>query len=255
MVRHCNLTHKPDRFPAGPLFKDTAYGVMWVEPEPGRDPNADLVQYLTQRKTLASLALKNGKPLPLDKVRDNLGNIAHVITRSAVQKAFEERVARGLTPQQAIAEPINHPDLHTPIKKVKMLQDWTVDVAARIEHISRNATSDKPHFKYLAHDGYAYVELRRDASGKPMKPRPVTPRDAINGNTEGGSVVTRFYKGDTVEDTKDGKLLIVKQMKKIADSQLILMPVSEAREVEDVDASDGLRKVSGMQLYRLKRVG
>ena len=39
-----------------------------------------------------------------------------------------------------------------------------------------------------------------------------------------------------------------------ADGQLILMPVSEAREVEDVDALEGLRKVSGMQLYRLKHV-
>jgi CRISPR-associated endonuclease Csn1 len=252
LVRHCNLTHKPDHYPAGSLFKDTAYGVMWVESE--NDPNADSVQYLTQRKALAGLALKNGKSLPHDKVRDNLKSIAHTITRNAVLKAFEERIAKGLTPQQALAEPISHPDLHTPIKKVKMLQDWTADVAARIEHVSRNATADEPHYKYLAHDGYAYLELRRDADGKPEKPRPVTLRDAFHVKPAEGDVVVCFYKGCTVEDSKDGKRFIIKQMKKIADSQLILMPISEAREVEDIDASEGLRKVSGMQLYRLKHV-
>lgn len=252
LMRNCNLTHKPDHHPAGSLFKDTAYGVMWVESE--NDPNADSVQYLTQRKTLVGLALKNGKPLPHDKVQDNLKSIAHTITRNAVLKAFEERIAKGLTPQQALAEPISHPDLHTPIKKVKMLQDWTVDVAARIEHVSRNATADKPHYKYLAHDGYAYLELRRDADGKPEKPRPVTLRDAFHVKPAEGDVAVRFYKGCTVEDSRDGKRFIIKQMKKIADGQLILMPISEAREVEDVDASEGLRKVSGMQLYRLKHV-
>lgn len=252
LVRHCNLTHKPDHYPAGSLFKDTAYGVMWVEPK--HDPNADPIQYLTQRKPLASLALKNGKPLPFDKVRENLNAIAHPITRNAVQKAFEERIAKGLTAQQALAEPIEHPDLHTPIRKVKILQDWTADVAARIEHVSRNVTSDKPHYKYLAHDGYAYLELRRNASGKPEKPRPVTLRDAFHVKPAEGNIVACFYKGCTVQDSKDGKRFVVKQMKKIADGQLILMPISEAREVEDVDASEGLRKVSGLQLYRLKHV-
>ena len=252
LMRNCNLTHKPDHYPAGSLFKDTAYGVMWVDPE--NDPNADPVQHLTQRKLLAGLALKNGKPLPLDKVRENLKKIAHAMTRNAVQKAFEERIAKGFTPPQALAEPISHPDLHTPIKKVKMLQDWTADVAARIEHVSRNVTADKPLYKYLAHDGYAYLELRRDADGKPEKPRPVTLREAFHVKPAEGGVVVCFYKGCTVEDSKDGRRFIVKQMKKIADGQLILMPVSEAREVEDVDALEGLRKVSGMQLYRLKHV-
>lgn len=252
VVRNCNLTHKPDHYPAGSLFKDTAYGVMWVEPE--HDLNADPIQYLTQRKPLASLVLKNGKPLPLDKVRENLKAIAHTITRNAVQKVFEERIAKGLTAQQALAEPIDHPDLHTPIKKVKLLQDWTADVAARVEHVSRNSPTGKPHYKYLAHDGYAYLELRHNVDGKPEKPRPVTLRDAFHIKPAEGRVVARFYKGCTVEDSKDGRHFIVKQMKKIADGQLILMPVSEAREVEDVDSSEGLRKVSGMQLYRLKHV-
>lgn len=253
MVRHCNLTHKPDHYPAGSLFKDTAYGVMWVESE--NDPNADAMQYLTQRKHLASLALKNGKPLLLDKVRENLKAIAHVITRKAVQKAFEERVAKGLTAQQALAEPIRHPDLHTPIKKVKMRQDWTVDVAARIEHGSRNVTADKPHYKYLVHDGYACLELKRDVDGKPIKPQAVTLRDALRGKRSEGGVLARFYKGCTVEDSKDGRRFIVKQIKKIADGHsVMLMPISEAREVEDVGAPEGLRKVSGMQLYRLKHI-
>lgn len=120
--------------------------------------------------------------------------------------------------------------------------------------MSRNVTADKPHYKYLAHDGYAYLELRRNASGKPEKPRPVTLRDAFHVKPAEGNVVACFYKGCTVQDSKDGKRFVVKQMKKIADGQLILMPISEAREVEDVDASEGLRKVSGLQLYRLKHV-
>ena len=168
-------------------------------------------------------------------------------------KAFEDRIGKGQTPQQALSrQSIIEPPYA--IKKVKLLQDWTADVAARIEHVSRGASADRPHFKYLAHDGYAYVELRKDIDGKPLKSRQVTLLDALNNSysLEAKDIVARFYKGDTVEDTKDGKRVIIKQMKKIADSQLILMPVSEAREVEDVDSSEGLRKVSGMQIYRLR---
>ncbi|MFZ4701383.1 MAG: type II CRISPR RNA-guided endonuclease Cas9, partial [Candidatus Methylumidiphilus sp.] len=33
LVRHCNLTHKHDRFPDGPLFKETAYGMAEVLPD------------------------------------------------------------------------------------------------------------------------------------------------------------------------------------------------------------------------------
>lgn len=252
LIRNCNLTHKPDHYAAGSLFKDTAYGVMWVETE--SDPNADPVQYLTQRKALAGLALKNGKPLPLEKVRDSLKKIAHTTTRKAVQKSFEDGIAKGSTPLQALAEPIRHPDLHTPIKKVKLLQTWTGDVAARIEHVSRSVVAGKPHYKYLAHDGYAYLELRRGVDGKPETPRLQTVRDAFNVKPAEGDLVARFYKGCSVEDSKDGRRFVVKQMKKIANGQLILMPISEAREVDDVDATDGLRKVSGKQLFRLKHV-
>ncbi len=262
MVRHCNLTHKPDCHPAGAFFKDTAYGVMWVEPQ--GDPNADAVQLLTLRESLVGLALKNGKPLPLDKVRENLTKIAHPNTRETVQRVFEERVAKGMSPQEALAQPIEHPDLHTPIKKVKMLQDWSSETAARIEHRGYRSAINKPHFKYLVHDGYAYLELGHNDQGK-ANVRLVTLWEAsTNKQCQNGGL--RFRKGDTVEDTKDGKQFIVKQIKAQGGGTLFLIPATESREVVDIqelrkrikktdlpDPAD-FRTVSGKNIARLNRV-
>lgn len=262
MVRHCNLTHKPDRYPAGAFFKDTAYGVMWVEPQD--DPNADAVQLLTLRESLAGLALKNGKPLPLDKVRENLTKIAHPNTREAVLRVFDGRVAKGISPQEALTQPIEHPDLHTFIKRVKILQDWSSETAARIEHRGRRSAVREPHFKYLIHDGYAYLELGHDVEGK-ASVRLVTVWEAtINKQRQNG--VERFCKGDTVEDTKDGKQFVVKQIKSQGGGTLFLIPTTESREVVDIqelrkrmkktdlpEPAD-FRTVSGKSIARLKRV-
>lgn len=262
MVRHCNLTHKPDRYPAGAFFKDTAYGVMWVEPQD--DPNADAVQFLTLRESLVGLALKNGKPLPLDKVRKILTKIAHLNTRDAVLRAFDGRIANGMSPQEALAQPIEHPDLHTFIKRVKILQDWSSETAARIEHWSRQSAVSKPHFKYLIHKGYAFLELGRDGQGKASL-RLVTMREAaINKQRLNG--VERFCKGDTIEDTKDGKQFVVKQIKSQGGGTLFLILTTEAREVVDIqelrkrmkkaglpEPAD-LRTVSGRSIARLKRI-
>ena len=61
----------------------------------------------------------------------------------------------------------------------------------------------------------------------------------------------RFFKADTVIDSKDNAVLIVKWIKAEGGGSLILAPVFESRRVRDLGKRDGLRKVSGTGLKRL----
>ncbi len=71
----------------------------------------------------------------------------------------------------------------------------------------------------------------------------------------------RFYKGDTIVDTNDGKHFILKQMKTAG--KFIMVQVTEANEVLDLEKTaqqakkldlsyeTGLRSVSGKGILRL----
>jgi len=236
MVRNYHIVHKPDRHVGGSLFKGTAYGVTWVEND--KDPNADPKQQLTLRQNLVTLADDKSKP---DAVRKKLEKIASLDTRRIVLNAFDKHIAAGKTAKEALNN-IQHPQYRTVIRQVKMLRD-SASTAWKIEFNSRHSTPDKPHYKYLQYDGYAYLELTETPGEKP-EPRLVTQPEALQ--KKGQPIPPnnrRFFKGDTVEDTKDGKIFIVKSFREQG-LQIFLIPITEAREIADMDATKRLHKLS-----------
>ncbi len=256
MIREHHIVHKPDRHVGGSLFKGTAYGVTWVEND--KDPNADPKQQLTLRTNLETLADEKSKP---DAVRKKLEKIASPDTRRLVLDTFDKRIATGKTAKEALSN-IQHPQYRNVIRQVKMLRD-SAGTAWKIEFNSRHSSPDKPHYKYLQYDGYAYLELTETPGEKP-EPRLVTQPEALKQKGQPVPPNTRrFFKGDTVEDTKDGKRFVVKSFREKG-LLMFLIPVTEAREIADMDATmkqckltqklQGRRSVGGAGIARLKLV-
>ncbi len=259
MIRYHRISHKPDRYIGGPLFKDTAYGVTWVEDE--NDSNAYARQQLTLRVRLAGLALTKGKLDKPETVRKKLMAIASPETRKLVLGAFDANISAGKSPDKALAD-IQHPQYRTPIKKVKLLS-YSVDTASRIEFTSRNHSTDNPLYKYLQNSGYSFLELTQPPGEKPV-PRLVTQHEALQQKEQPiPSNAIRFFRGDTVEDTKNGQRFIIKSFREQG-LLVFLIPVTEAREIADMDSTmkqhklsqkqQGRRSVSGLGIARLKLV-
>lgn len=243
LVQNCNLTHKPDRHPDGALFKETAYGVAeisadgatrWrLSPEALRteDKPQGSRRRLTLRKRLADFA---GDKDSAEKVREKLGDIASPEVRKLVLDAYDRRIADGAKPQQALREPIEHPQYATPIKAVKVFvgnkpgQYLDADEARPVIHRSRHAE----HYKLLLHEGNACLDVWTDGNG--VKTRLLKPVEALR---EKGKKpppgVKRFFKGDTVFDPKSQRSYLVKQIKsgKANGGILVTLLHTEAREI------------------------
>lgn len=247
MIRDHHIVHKPDRHVGGSLFKGTAYGVTWVEND--NDPDADPKQQLTLRENLETLADDKNKP---DTIRKKLLKIVSSDTRRLVIDTFDKRITAGKTVKEALSG-IQHPQYRNVIKQVKMLRD-SANTAWRIEFSSRHSTPDKPHYKWLQYDGYAYLEVTQTPGEKPQ-PSLVTQPEALQQKGQPTPPNTRrFFKGDMVKDNKDAMQFTIKQMVAGGGISVFLVPVTEAREVRDMNTAQGLRKISGKQLARLQLI-
>lgn len=239
VVRDCEPRHRPDRYPDSQFFKETAYGL--AAPNGAAEAGGSL---LTLRTKVSDLADAGND---VEKTRRNLMDITSRTTRESVLQVFERRIAEGKTPREALAEEIRHEGNKTPIKKVRVTQG-EASSAQRIEHRSRTAV----HVKYLLHNGYAYLELG-PRQGKKPQARPVTPLEAVKAkHAPAPPGAIRICKGDTVIDQRDGKRFVVKQIQAAGGGALMLVPVTEAREVKELSSRAGLRKVQGKGLLRLR---
>jgi CRISPR-associated endonuclease Csn1 len=236
MVRTCNLTHKPDRNPAGRLFKDTAYGVHF--PEEG-----DRAQ-LTLRKPLISLADEKSA----EKTRKNLHSIASSEVRLLVLKAFEARLSVGQNPKQALSEPVPYPAYGTAIWRVRCIQGYADD-AVRIIHKSRQGE----HEKRLLNDGYACLEITAGENGK-HQVRLVTQREAQGrGFMKNRQQAKRIFKRDTVIDRRDDRKYLVGYFK--AEGYIFLIPHTDTRNFDKIkEANSGKKSVSFNHAHQLERI-
>lgn len=241
MIRGCNLSHKPDRNPAGDLFKDTAYGV--AQPLEGGD------QRLTLRQMLPQLADEKSEA----KTRKAIASIASEEVRNLVLAAFEARLRAGQDIKTALAQPVYYPRYGTRIWRVRCLTPYKADNARRITHRSRQGE----HHKYLLHAGYACLEIvpaapsaGGDASAKPRrKPaystRLVTLEEAAQpGFGRPAPGVRRLFKGDTVRNPDDGRTYVVAYFK--AEGNLFLVPSCETRNFGQMekDKDPNKRKIA-----------
>ncbi|WP_111657297.1 type II CRISPR RNA-guided endonuclease Cas9 [Isoalcanivorax indicus] len=240
-VRECRISHKPDRYPDGRFFQDTAYGLeKRMNPATG-EPE----EWLVKREPLTSLAPDKWSA---DKVRKNIDDIVGEGVRLHVRSVFERRVNSGMTPQQALREPIEFQG--NILRKVRCYASKASD-HVRIEHNSRQGL----HYKYLLNDGYAYMELHVEAGGLVGNPNLVRPREGckikLHDTKEG---VVRFYKSDTVENKNSGMRYVIHQIKAQGGGMLVMAPVTETRPVRDLDSKWGLKKVSGKGLLNFRPV-
>lgn len=236
VVQECRISHKPDRFASGKMFQDTAYAEVKAD---GESAGA-----IAARKPLAELLDERS----IEKTHKQLALIASAEVRNIVLAEFEARVASGETPKQALSRPVLYPRYGTEIRSVRVIRaDLSLDKAVRVEFSSRRGK----HSKLLVPDGNACLEVT--GAGRLAKCRVIPIHEAANvplGSPTGA--VRRFFKGDSVIDTKDGSLLVVRQIKSVGKGKLILTPVFETRPVNDLKASDGLKTIAGSSLSRLE---
>jgi CRISPR-associated endonuclease Csn1 len=247
LVRNCNLTHKPDRYPAGKFFQETAYRRVGMDNGGTRLVVRTALSELVDNKT------------SLDKARKAIGDIVSDEVKHLVSSEFEKRIASGVSPQAALSAPIAYPrygngekGCQVMIKKVHVYQRMgrgyaDGDDVVPIIHARRDGTE---LLKNYLSDGYAYVALTLD-SGKLVTAESVPLHCASRRLVNSEYNETRYYANDTLRDASTGRRYLVRQIR--ANAALALTLISEAREVRDMDANAGLMLVSGRQLLRLAR--
>ncbi len=238
-IANAQIRHKPDRHPDGPMFEQTAYGLS-------RRPGDKGEYKLAVSKPLIALIDNKGN---VEKTRRALEDIESDATRNAVLQAFDRRIAAGANLKQIFDEPILHPQFGTPIRRVRLLSD-SADTAAVVTHTNRYG---KQLEKRYPHAGNAYLEILVKDGKLIGKPRLVTIQEAMLGRgMPVGESVTRFWKGDTVLDRRDGRSFVIRQIKAEGGGSLIGTLVTETRPVRELTAADGRRKFSGRAMCRLE---
>jgi hypothetical protein len=254
LVANCHLSHKPDRWPGGPLFKETAYGVAEIasdgtvrtrlKPEEIRaEPEEGTQRVLIARKRLADLA---DDRTSVEQARKKLADIASPSVREIVLAAFEQRIADGKTARAALAEPVIHPEYRTEIKAVKM-RHGDAGEAFPVMHQSRGGE----HYKLLQHEGYTCLEVR--PHGKGVKVDRVRPADVLGHAMPAlAQGARRFFKGDCVRDAMDQRVFIIKQIRAQGGGMLLMVPATDTAEVDEIGAAEGRRTASGRRLLDLE---
>jgi CRISPR-associated endonuclease Csn1 len=242
-VHECRISIKPDRYPDGALFKDTAYGVAQRDGE-------DRLR-LSLRQAVSGLGKVQGKT-SLEAARKAIANIVSHEVRRIIFDAFEARINQGMEAGTALSQPILHPLYGKPIRKVRCFEAYAED-AQPIGFSSRHGE----HRKYLINAGYAYLKLFTDGS---QEPHLVKIRDAMRekGKYSPQNAI-RIYKGDIVKDSKDGLLYRVCLFK--AAGTIALLPIWEPRSFKEAnEKAEKGTKVGGTISFapaakRLSRIG
>ena len=222
LVRDCSPCHKPDRWLGGNMFQDTAKA---VKEENGK-------QFYVYRKNLSTL--KKG----------DIEKIVSETTRKEIEKEIKKRLEQGKTLEEALKEPINNPPWGTPIRRVLLRGNEAKD-AVKVEHGDRQSDLHK----HLEPSGYAYLEF--DTKQADSTPTLVRLHEAIKqGKQSAREGIVRFYKNDTVRDTKDNKCYIIKKFAERGPT-VYLCPITEA--VADIGKVKGRRRkdISGKRIKRL----
>lgn len=214
IVANAEIRHKPDRHPDGPFFDQSAYGVS-------RKPNDKGEHLLAISKSLKALIDIGGNAEKTRKALEK--NIESGVTREAVLKAFDERIAAGTNIIQVFDEPILHPQFHTPIHRVRLVGN-SQDTAAIVIHTDRQGRKLE---KRYPHANNAYLEIQVDNGKLVGKPQLVTPQKAMKSKgSRPPPGVRRFWKGDTVQ-LLDGSFHLIGIIAAQGGGQLRLVPVTE----------------------------
>lgn len=129
-VKECSLSIKPDRYPDGALFQETAYGVAQKDGE-------DKLR-LTLRSPLAKIV--DRKKGTVEQARKAIASIVSDAIREIVSEAFEARVISGKSAPAALTEPIYQTlyGKRMAIKKVRCFTDKYAEDVMLVAHTSKD---------------------------------------------------------------------------------------------------------------------
>lgn len=232
-VQDCPLSIKPDRYPDGAIFQDTAYGVAQKEDEEKLR--------LTLRQPLAELV--DRKKGTVEQARKAIASIVSDDIRGIVSKEFEARISEGKTAPAALAEPIYQKQFGKllPIKKVRCYTQYSAEETIPIVHTSRDG---RQHKKYLRHAGYAYMEVSKDGNGYP-DPKLVTIQQAMKNKGKDSPLGTvRYHKGDVIEDITNGNRYVIKKFS-ASDGKKARPTITALRQTEAVPDVGKIKQESG----------
>ncbi|MGB4812872.1 MAG: type II CRISPR RNA-guided endonuclease Cas9 [Methylophilaceae bacterium] len=214
VIKECPLSIKPDRRPDGAIFKDNPYGRAFSESEnrfmlTKRYKLIDLVADLKEKKG------KDGAPKKTieQQAKESILSIVSPTTRRLVLEVFEKRLQIGKTIIEAMSEPIyqetylsktTHP---LQVKKVVCFSAFSAEEAIPIEH----PLPQKRFKKYLRADEYAYMEVQTSVNATFVVKLVDKQEGMVQKNKLIPIGVSRYYKGDVVEDLDTGLFYRVKK--------------------------------------------
>lgn len=239
-IKECPLSIKPDRYPDGAMFQETAYGVAVK----GDEDKARL----TLRTKLADLI--DRKKGTAEQARKAILTIVSDTMREIVSNAFEARITSGKTAPDALAEPIYQRlyGKQTQIKKVCCFTNSYADDVAIISHTSKDG---REHLKRLVNGGYAYLETEM-LDGRIGRQELVNVQQAMKRRCKAKlENMVRLHKGDTVLDSKDGKKYRIGYFAAIG--RVCLVPIVDPRAFDAIkEPASGKKIVAFGQVMRLK---
>ena len=239
-IKECPLSIKPDRYPDGAMFQETAYGVAVK----GDEDKARL----TLRTKLADLI--DRKKGTAEQARKAILTIVSDTMREIVSNAFEARITSGKTAPDALAEPIYQRlyGKQTQIKKVCCFTNSYADDVAIISHTSKDG---REHLKRLVNGGYAYLETEM-LDGRIGRQELVNVQQAMKRRCKVKlENMVRLHKGDTVLDSKDGKKYRIGYFAAIG--RVCLVPIVDPRAFDAIkEPASGKKIVAFGQVMRLK---
>ena len=238
-VRECSITIKHDRHPAGRMFQDFAYRVIY--------PDGDESARLARKKSVSDMAGDS-----VEQTRKNINDIVSPTVRNIILDEFDRRNNNGKSIKEIFSEPFLHREHRTEIKKVFCLQRigrgyMSTDGTFPVKH----PLLTEKHEKRLLHDGYAYLEMKLE-NGSFKSADPITQWEGQRQSAKTSEDTIRFFKSDTVMDSQSGKLYLVKQIKAQSGGMLVMAPITETLGVEKMTSEYGLQFPSGKSLARFK---
>ncbi|MDO8413201.1 MAG: type II CRISPR RNA-guided endonuclease Cas9 [Gallionellaceae bacterium] len=240
-VRECNISIKHDRHPAGRMFQDFSYRVIYKD--------GDESARLARKKSVSDMAGDT-----VEQTRKNIIDIVSPSVRNIILDEFDRRKNNGKSINEIFSEPFLHPEHRAEIKKVFCLQKigrgyLSTDGTFRVKH----PLLTEKHEKRLLHDGYAYLEMKLE-NGNFKSAHPITQWEGQRQSAKTSEDTIRFFKSDTVMDSQSGKLYLVRQIKAQSGGMLVMAPITETLGVEKMSSDYGLQFPSGKSLARFKLV-
>ncbi|MGV3628305.1 MAG: type II CRISPR RNA-guided endonuclease Cas9 [Betaproteobacteria bacterium] len=234
LVQSANIRHKPDRQISGNFFQQTAYRKTLTEDGKSR---------AVIRIPLTQLTDTKGS---LDKARKGISDIVSDHTRKVVSDSFEQTIASGKSVKEALAKPIYDPQFKTKIKRVAVYQRigrGFLDGSSifPIEHGRR-------FVKHYVSDGYAFVSIIEN-NGRIESADSVPVFRAHRSNSTPKNGERRFFRGDTLLASSNGKKYVIHQL--LANATVRAAEVTESRSWIALGAESGATQFGAAALIKM----